>query len=215
MKLYGTPPTRALRAIWLINELDIGCEIVVVNMGVGEHKSEAIRAINPTCKIPFLVDGDVVITESCAIQLYLAEKFPTKGFMPKDIAARCQVYRWMFFLATDIEGPLWRIALHKNMYEPAERLPAEIVLASRDAKAMIAVLEQHMQGRRWLVGDKVTVADFNAAYKLDWANEAGLLGDAPRLKAYVDDIYARPKAPQRIAAAFAALREEIERSNRG
>ncbi|MDM7948064.1 hypothetical protein [Hydrogenophaga sp.] len=47
MKLYGTPPTLAVRALWLINELEIDCEIVEVDFGVGEHKGEAVRTINP------------------------------------------------------------------------------------------------------------------------------------------------------------------------
>jgi glutathione S-transferase len=103
MKLYGTPPTRLLRALWLVNELGVDCEKIPVDMSRGEHASPAMRAINPACKIPFLVDGDAVITESCAIQLYLAEKYPEAGFMPDELALRAQVYRWMFFLATDIE----------------------------------------------------------------------------------------------------------------
>jgi glutathione S-transferase len=210
MKLYGTPPTRAVRAQWLINELEIDCEIIEVDFGAGEHQSDAIRSINPACKVPFLVDGDAVITESCAIQLYLAEKFPDKGLMPHDVATRAQVYRWMFFLATEIEAPLWRIALHEVMYEEHERSAAEITLARRDAKAMIEVLEDHMRNRRWLVGEALSVVDLNAAYTLDWADEAGLLAQAPRLKAFVVEMYARPKAPPTIARAFAALREQIE-----
>jgi glutathione S-transferase len=205
MKLYGTPPTRLLRALWLVNELGIDCERMPVDMSRGEHVSPAMRALNPAGKVPFLVDGDAVITESCAIQLYLAEKYPEGGFLPADLAERAQVYRWMFFLATDIEQPLWRIALHEFIYPEEERVPADAPLAMRDGKAMIAVLEDHMKDRRFLVGDRLTVADFNAAYTLDWARWAGMLNDAPRLQAFVDEMYARPKAPPTIAAAFAAL----------
>jgi len=52
MKLYGTPPTRAVRALWLINELQVDCETAEVSSGVSEHQSEAIRAINPACTVP-------------------------------------------------------------------------------------------------------------------------------------------------------------------
>ena len=207
LKLYGTPPTRLLRALWLVNELGIDCERIPVDMSRGEHQSPAMRAINPAGKVPFLVDGDTVITESCAIMLYLAEKYPEKGCMPQDLGLRAQVYRWMFFLATDIEQPLRRIALHEFIYPEAERVPADAPLAMRDGKTMIAVLEAHMQNRRFLVGDRLSVADFNAAYTLDWAREAGMLGDAPRLQAFVEEMYARPTAPPTIAAAFAALDE--------
>jgi glutathione S-transferase len=181
-------------------------------MSLDEHLSPAMRALNPAGKVPFLVDGGMVITESCAIQLYLAEKHPEAGFMPDDLALRGQVYRWMFFLATDIEQPLWRIALHEFIYPVAERVPADAPLAMRDGKAMIAVLEGHMKDRRYLVGDRLTVADFNAAYTLDWARWAGMLQEAPRLQAFVNEMYARPKAPSTIAAAFVALGGETERA---
>lgn len=205
MKLYGTPPTRALRVLWLLNELEIECEVVTLNMGIGEHSSPEFLALNPAGKIPVLVDGDVVLTESSAIPLYLAEKYPAKGLIPGSLADRAQMYRWIFFLATETEQPLWRMALHTRIYPEEERLPQEIEHAMRDGKAAIAVLEKHMQEREFLAADRLTVADFNAAYTLDWANEAGLLGDAPKLRAYINAMYARPKAPMTIAEGFAAI----------
>lgn len=205
MKLYGTPPTRALRVMWLLNELGVPCEIVPVDLMAGEQRTPEFLALNPAALLPVLVDGDIVLTESSAIPLYLAEKYPQKGLIPADLAERAQMYRWIFFLVTEIEQPLWRIARHTQMYDEAERLPAEVALATRDCKAMLAVLEAHMEGRAFLVGDGPTVADFNAAYTLDWAKEAGLLTDVPRLAAYVAAMYARPTAPMTIAQGLAAL----------
>ncbi len=207
MKLYGTPPTRALRVLWLLNELDIECEVITINMGIGEHLGAEFRKLNPAGKLPALVDGDLVLTESSAIQLYLAEKYPQRGFIPSALAERAEMYRWIFFLATEIEQPLWRIALHTRIYPEAEQRPQEVPLAERDGKSMIAVLEQHMRQREFVVGDRVTVADFNAAYTLDWANEAGLLSEAPTLRAYLKKMYARPKAPVTIAEGFARIRQ--------
>ncbi|WP_258045577.1 glutathione S-transferase family protein [Mesorhizobium sp. NBSH29] len=209
MKLYGTPPTRALRAMWLLNELEIDCEIVTVNMGEKEQASPEMLALNPTGKLPFLVDGEDVIAESCAIQLYLAEKYSDKGFMGRNLSERGQIYRWMFFLATEIEQPLWRIALHTRLYREDERLPADVPLAKRDGKAMIAVFEDHMKDREFVVGDRLTVADFNAAYTLNWARDGGILDNAPALNAYVERMYARPKAPPTIEEAWAELKRMI------
>src|SRR5262245_48523587 len=114
MKLYGAPPTRALRVIWLLNELGLKYEMIPVNILKGENKQEAFRAINPVGKVPVLVDGTVVLTESAAIQLYLADKNPQAGFIPESVEERGQMYRWIFFLVTEIEQPLWRIARHTN-----------------------------------------------------------------------------------------------------
>ena len=208
MRLYGTPPTRAIRALWLLNELEVPCEVVSVDLPAGEHLSPEFLAINPAGKVPVLVDGDVVVTESVAIALYLAEKHPEAGLVPSDLAARAEMYRWLFFLATEIEQPLWRIALHTAIYPEADRVAADVPCATRDCRRMLAVLERHMAGRTFVAGDRLTVADFIAAYTLDWAREANLLDGSPGLGAYVERMYARPSAPPTIEAAFAALREE-------
>jgi glutathione S-transferase len=86
------------------------------------------------------------------------------------------------------------------------RLPGDVPLAGQDFKDMAAVLESHMQRRQFVVGDSVTVADFVMAYTLDWGNEVKLLDGCPALLAYVERMYARPNAPQRIAAAFASVK---------
>lgn len=70
---------------------------------------------------------------------------------------------------------------------------------------MVAVLERHMAEREFIVGDRLSVADFNAAYTLDWANEDKMLDNAPRLREYLKAMYARPTAPITIAEAFAAM----------
>jgi glutathione S-transferase len=206
MKLYGFPPTRSIRALWTLRELDVDFELVTVNLMKSEHKKPEFLKVNPAGKLPVLVDGDFVLTESVAIALYLADKYPEKGLMPRDLRARAEVHRWLLFTATELEQPLWRIARHTALYPPDKRLPAEVPIAQQDFRDMALVLEEHMEGRKYVTGDSVTVADFVAAYTLDWADEAKLLHDMPTLKAYMERMYARPNAPQRIAEAFASVR---------
>ena len=203
LKLYGTPPTRALRVIWLLNELGLEYEMVPVDLLGGEHRKYDFLTLNPAAKVPVLVDGDLVITESAAIQLYLAEKHPEAGYIPATVEDRSQMYRWIFFLVTEIEQPLWRIARHTFIYPENQRLPQDIDLARQEGIEMVAVLERHMKDREFLVGDRLSVADFTAAYTLDWANEEQMLENAPRLKAYLESLYARPKAPPTIARVLA------------
>ncbi|MCI0916863.1 glutathione S-transferase family protein [Pseudomonas stutzeri] len=203
LKLYGTPPTRALRVIWLLNELGLEYEMVPVDLLGGEQRKLDFLTLNPAAKVPVLVDGDLVITESAAIQLYLAEKKPEAGYIPTTVEGRAQMYRWIFFLVTEIEQPLWRIARHTFIYPENQRLPQDIDLARQEGIEMVAVLERHMKDREFLVGDRLSVADFTAAYTLDWANEEQMLENAPRLKAYLEQLYARPKAPPTIAQVLA------------
>jgi glutathione S-transferase len=205
MQLYEFAPTRSIRVRWVLQELGVDFEAVTVNLRAGEHCHPEFLKINPAGKLPVLVDDDLVLTESVAIVLYLAEKYPHQGLLPTDIKQRSQVYRWLLFTATELEQPLWRIARHTALYPEHLRLTAEVSLARQDFTDMIAVMENHMQGHQFIVGDTVTVADFVCAYTLDWANEVGLLEGCPQLFQYMERMYARPNAPLRIAAAFASI----------
>ena len=205
MTLYEFAPTRSVRVRWTLQELDVDFDAVAVDLLAGAHQRPEFLQINPAGKIPALVDGDVVLTESVAIVLYLAEKYPTKRLMPTDPAERAQLYRWLLFAATELEQPLWRITRHTALYPEDQRLPGDVRLASEEFRAMAGVLERHMRGREFVVGDGVTVADFVTAYTLDWATEFGLLDHFPVLLDYVRRMYARPRAALRIADAFATI----------
>jgi glutathione S-transferase len=204
--LYEFGPTRSIRVRWTLQELGVAFEPVTVDLVAGAHRRPEFLAINPAGKVPALVDGDLVLTESVAIVLYLAEKYPEKRFIPSDLAERGQHYRWLLFTTTELEQPLWRIARHTNVYPEELRLPADVAIARREFHEMAAILDAHMQGRRFVVGDGPTVADFVTGYTLDWANECGLLEGFPTLRAYMDRLYARPNAGPRIAAEFARIR---------
>jgi glutathione S-transferase len=196
----------------MLQELEIDFDAVSVNLIAGEHRQPAFLEINPAGKVPALVDGDLVLTESVAIVMYLADKYPDKKFVPADREQRAQLNRWLMFTATELEQPLWRITRHTNLYPESKRLLGDVALAREEFTAMAAVLDEHMQGRQFLTGHAVTAADFVLAYTLDWANELKLLEGFPPLKAYMERMYARPHAPLRIAEAFRLIRVRALRS---
>jgi len=206
MKLYEFAPTRSIRVRWTLQELDVDFEPITVNLVAGEHRRPEFLRINPAGRVPVLVDGDLVLTESVAIVLYLGEKYRGKGLLPTDLDERAQVNRWLLFAATELEQPLWRISRHTALYPEEKRLPGDVAIARQEFTEMAAVLEKHMQGRPFVVGDRVTVADFVTAYTLDWGGEMRLLGEFPVLQRYMERMYARPKAPMRIAEAFKRIR---------
>jgi glutathione S-transferase len=205
MKLYEFPPTRSIRVRWTLQELGVPFQPITVNMIAGEHKSPEFLKINPAGKLPVLVDGDLTLTESLAIVIYLGEKYLDKGFVPKDLGQRAEMNKWLLFAATELEQPLWRIARNTSVYPEDKRIAADVERAREDFAPMAAVLAEHIKGRQFLLANTVTIADFVMAYTLDWANEAQLLDGFPRLQDYVNRMYARPHAAPRIAAAFASL----------
>ena len=181
-------------------------EAVRVDLTRREHCSPEFLKLNPAGRVPVLIDDDLVLVESIAIVLYLAEKYPDRGFIPAELRLRADFYRWMLFAVTELEQPWWRIAKHTQLYPEQDRLPAEVALARRDFLPMAAVLDKHMRSRNYVVGDGVTAADFVVAYTLDVADEMQLLGECPALRSYIERMYARPRAPQRIADIFRAMR---------
>src|SRR5690606_25234494 len=97
-------------------ELDAQFEFVPVNLAAGENRITDFLRLNPAGRLPVLVDGDLVLTESAAIVMYLAEKYAAKGLMPADLKQRALAYRWSMFAMTELEQPLWRIARHTFVY---------------------------------------------------------------------------------------------------
>jgi glutathione S-transferase len=176
--------------------MDVPFESVGIDMRVDEHRRPEFLKINPAAKLPVLVDGDLVLMESIAIVLYLAEKHPEKQLLPVSPNERAQVYRWLLFAATELEQPLWRISKHTALYPKESRLMADIALAREDFAPMARVLAEHLAERTQVVGDGVTVADFVLTYTLDWADEAQMLTDFPCLQHYVERMYQRPHAPR-------------------
>jgi glutathione S-transferase len=178
MRLYEFAPTRSIRVRWMLQELETPFDAIPVDLRKGEHRRPEFLAINPAGKLPVLVDDGVVLTESIAILLYLAEKFPAAGFLPRDPDARAQ---------------------------EDKRIAAEVPIAASDFRDMAAVLDEHLEEREFVLGDAVSAADFALAYTLDWANEAQLLDGFAHARAYMDRMYARPRAAPRIAAAFTSI----------
>jgi glutathione S-transferase len=207
LKLYEFPPTRSLRVRWTLQEMKLDFESILVNLPAREHHTAEFLKINPAAKIPVLVDGDLVLIESVAIVLYLADKYPDKGFTPSSVVDRGLMTQWLLFAATELEQPLWRIARHTRLYPAARRIAAEIPNARQDFQDMAKVLDAHLQDRQFVVGDRACVADFVVAYTLDWADELDLLEPFPRLSAYLESMYARPLAAPRIAHAMEAIKQ--------
>jgi len=202
MKLYEFGPSRAIRVRWTLQELGVDFEPVTVNLRTGEQRQPEFLKINPVGRLPVLIDGDRVLTESVAIVLYLGEKYPDQKLIPSDPAARGEMYRWCLFAATELEQPLWRMVRHSMLYPEHRRLPAEIDLAREDFAVMAQIMEDHMRGRQFVAGNAVSVGDFVLAYTLDWAKLARCLNGYPALEDYLEKMYARPKAPERIYAAL-------------
>jgi len=173
MKLYGYRNGRTMRAAWALEEVGAEYEYVEVDLKRGEGREPWFLAINPAGKVPVLVDGDQIITESAAICLHLAEKFPASRLLPPvGSPERIECFKWISFILTELEAPLWTIAKHRFALPKERRVPAVIDSATWEFGVAVRVLEGGLNRRLFLAGDALTVADILAGHTLSWAKSA-------------------------------------------
>ncbi len=199
MKLYGSRNSRSVRCVWALEEANATYDYQRIWMMKGEGHSPAFKAINPAGKIPVLVDGDLTLTESSAIVLYIAEKFTASPLMPTNPVARAQAFQWIFYAVTEVEPHLWAVAQHRFALPEDKRVPALEPTAIWQLQRALRVMEKTLAKRPFIAGDAFSAADILATHCMTWTVSAKLdsLGEASL--AYVDRMKARP-AYQRAAA---------------
>ena len=186
MKHYFHPRSRAATTDWMLKELDAPHEQVLVELGTEGTAAAEFRAINPMGKLPTLVDGDVVVTESAAICAYLADKFADRGLAPPPGSPeRGPYYRYLFFPGTTLE-PL----LSFNMLG-AEADP--VSMGWGDMERGMATVEAMTPEQGWAIGDRFTAADVVFGGTLAFFSGFKMLEASPKVEAYVSRIQARPQ----------------------
>lgn len=167
--LYGYPRTRSLRVSWLLEELGLDWQYHLVNFAKGDHKSADYLALCPQGKVPTLHDENIVITESAAICLYLAEKYG-KRWLPKSATAESAKHlEWISFIITELEQPLWSMGKHKFALPEPIRLPEMISVANWEFKKAVLTAESWLPATEFLTGNFPTVADILLTHTLNWA----------------------------------------------
>jgi glutathione S-transferase len=190
--VYGVPMSRALRVLWMLEELGVPYENVKVDFATGETRSPEYLAINPNGHIPALRDGDVTLFESLAINLYLARKYD-HGLWPKTVADEGRAFQWSVWAMTELEEPLVTALVHRMFLPAVQRDPKKVDdAAGRFAKPR-NVLDGALAGRQYLAGVDFTVADLNVASVLAIAPMVGFdLAVAPNVQAWFARCTARP-----------------------
>ena len=187
MKIYGSPMSRASRAMWCAKELGVPFEHVDVPWD--KLKEPSFLAINPNGKVPGFVDGNLKLFESLAINLYIAKKYGTGKLYPTNIEDEGRVFQWTLWAATEVEPLLLPSVMVKfGMSQDAAGAKA----AADKAKVPLKVLEDHLKGRQWLVGNAFSVADLNVSAVLSMATYGDVdISYVPNVKAWLERCTAR------------------------
>lgn len=184
-KVYGRLQSRASRVIWMLEELEQPYEFV----NVGPHDPQVL-ALNPSGKIPVLVDGDQVICDSSAIMTYLADKHGTLTY-PAGSAERATQDSLFFAMLDELDALLWVAARHKFVLPEEKRIAGVSETAMWEFDRNFQRLEKQFRGP-YLLGDRMTIADILLVHCMSWAKGAGFPLNSDVLKSYGTEMRDRP-----------------------
>lgn len=196
IKLYGPAQSRASRALWIANELGLDFEHVTMEMK--DSKSPEFLKINPNGKFPAMVDGDLSLFESMAINLYLARKYGQGTLWPATVEDEGRAYQWSFWGMTEVEKHLLTVVIDMYMTPPDKKNPKAV----EDAKAAVVkpfkVLNDALAGKQYLLGDAFTIADLNLASVMGWAKLAKIdMTGVSNVANWLDRCLSRPSYKKR------------------
>src|SRR5690349_1623914 len=178
---YGAPMSSAGRTHWMLEEVGVAYEYHRVNLRDDAGRAE-FRAINPSGKIPFLVDRDLGMTESAAINFYLAETYKP-ALIPAGPHGRFKALEWTLWAMTNLQPEAIDVMLH-SMRLPAEQRSAEtLASAKRTAQELIDYLETRIGA--FVVGDALSVADVNVGSVVNLALRIGAATAGPKVTAWI------------------------------
>ncbi|WP_158925712.1 glutathione S-transferase family protein [Acidisphaera sp. S103] len=188
--IYGSPRSRTLRVLWAAAELGIDYEHVPLAADDPALRQTAFLQINPAGTIPAIVDDGFALSESLAINLYLAKKYGgTAALYPSDARGEAEVWRWTLWAQAHLEP--WvqqdaRLAALRSMIEEQAREAVDLALG---------LLDRTLAERHWLVGTHFTVSDLNVATVLSPSRVRLLdMTPYPNVDAWLRRCYGRPAA---------------------
>ena len=184
--LFHAVRSRSFRVLWFLEELGEPYRIEPVDLEKGEHKRERLMRYNPMGKVPVVLDGDVAISESGAIYIYLADKYAPGRLAPRpdEERGRADFLRWMFFAAGVME-PAFGEKFFKWELNPRQ-------VAWGSFQSMLETLEAGVRGKEWLLGDQFTAADVFVGSNVHFGTMFGILPKEGPIAEYLARLAARP-----------------------
>jgi glutathione S-transferase len=191
LTVYGQAQSRALRALWMVEELGVPYEHVPTRFA-DESKTPEYLRINPNGRIPAIDDDGFHLFESMAINLYLAKRHGGP-LAPRDLHEDALATQWSFWVMTEVEKTLLQALFHKTGLLGNEKSDAKAAACLAELDRPFKVLDGALAGREYLLGDRFSVADLNVASVLLWSRMASAdLSPYPHLAAWLGRATGRP-----------------------
>ena len=200
LRIYGTAASRAARPLWVAQELGLEYEHIALPYLGGATRTPEFLQVNPNGRIPVVDDDGVLVWESMACSMYLAERFLGEGDLSlaaQTHAERAEILRWTFWVVTECEKDALQFLMHARLMPPERRKPQLAEESLRHLAGPMRILDRHLQDRPWLAGQRFTVADICVASVMAWAEGASeLMAQCPQVSDWLQGCLARPAYQQ-------------------
>ncbi|KAA0596090.1 GST-like protein [Azospirillum lipoferum] len=202
IELYAFATPNSVKVPIALEEMGLSYDLKPINIRQGEQKAADFLALNPNGKVPVLVDGALVLTESAAILVHLAEK--TGRLLPRDGMDRARVFEQLFFHASALSPAFGNAGFFKRL--AAEPQPLAEARFTAEANRVLDRIDALLGERRFVAGDDFTIADI-AHFGWLWRREfPGMTLDGrPNLVRWFDTVAARPAVRRAIARVEAVI----------
>ncbi|MEG0974071.1 MAG: glutathione S-transferase family protein [Comamonas sp.] len=198
LKIYGIAASRAIRPLWAAEELGLPYEHINLHYQAPELKQAPYLVMNPNGQVPIIDDKGLVLYESLAITLYLAQQYGLGTLWPGDVAGQAQVLQWTLWAATEAEPPARQWFQHTQFLPENKRQPALAEAGLAKAREKVQLLDKILAERTYLAGNSFTVADLNVSAVLQ--RLPAIAGsDAPHALAWHQRCFDRPAAQRAFA----------------
>lgn len=192
MKVYFAPQSRAVRTVWLLEEINQPYTLERFTLGQKEMRGPEYLRVNPNGRVPTLVDGDVVISESTAIAQYLGAKYAPELTVGPDAPNFATYLQWLHYAEGMIMPPINNYVVETILLPPERRNEENAARALKLLNRTLAAVEAHMEGCEFISGD-FSIADTITGHAVIMSRRFGAdFSNAPNLTAYADRLEARP-----------------------
>jgi glutathione S-transferase len=211
MKLYIFPLSgRVLGIVALKNYLALDCDVHSIDLGRGDQLTPEYVALNPNKKMPTLEDDGFVLWESNAILFYMAAKHPNSGLWPADLRCQTDVLRWLAWESAHWDAESIGMVAYERGSKAVLGLgppdPAFVARGEHNFIRFATVLNDSLKGKTWLIGERLTIADFSVGGLVPSAERMGLpVGDCPEILRWYKGLAALPAWREALAAKDAAM----------
>ena len=199
--LYLIPSSAGQAPHILLREIGAPFELAFLDRERGDHKAPGYLKLNPMGRVPTLVDGDLVLFESAAICLHLAETHPQAGLAPAAGAPeRARFLQWLMYLTNTVQADML-VYFYPERFAPAAEAKAVRALAVDRLMDQFALLDRELEGREFLVGERFSVVDAYLFMVARWTRHMPRKArELPHLGPYLERIHNRPS----VQAVYAA-----------